>query len=174
MREISDEEVKAVVIVELGRIEESSRDSAQSQFEQSKQWRAINLALGIPASALAAIAGATALSITSGRIAAGLIALVSAAIGAVLTSLNPNMRATQAGAAANSFLSIQTAARQARTIAAPSASASEARAILAELTARRDKQNADSVIPNKFAYRRGQSNISSGGQTYEVDKNGGS
>ena len=172
MVETSDEEVKTVVIEELGRIEESSRDSAQSQFEQSKQWRAINLALGIPASALAAIAGATALSITSGRIAAGLIALASAALGAVLTSLNPNMRAAQAGAAANSFLSIQTAARQARAIVVPAVTASEARTILAELTARRDKQNADSVIPNKFAYRRGQANISSGSQTYEVDKDG--
>lgn len=53
------------------------------QFEQAKQWRRVNLWLGIPASTLAAVPGATAVSATTGRIVAGLLALAAAAFGGV-------------------------------------------------------------------------------------------
>lgn len=154
---------------ELHRIEESCKYSAQIQFEQTKQWRAVNLWLGLPASVLAAVAGATALADTAGRIAAGIIALVAAGFGAVLTTVNAAHRMNRASSAANAYLEIQTAARQAREIDLPTWELDEARAVLGELTARRDEQNKTAEPPNRRAYRRAQKNIASGGQSYAID-----
>ncbi|WP_123451900.1 SLATT domain-containing protein [Streptomyces sp. PanSC19] len=157
---------------ELRRLEESAMYSAQIQFEQTKQWRGVNLALGVPATLLAAISGTAALVNTSGRIAAGICALASAAFGAILTTVNASHRMNQAAAAANAYLEIQTAARQAREIDLPHCSIEEARSNLAELTARRDEQNKTAEVPNKRSYRKAQRNIEGGGQTYAVDENG--
>jgi hypothetical protein len=154
---------------ELERIEESAKWSAQGQFSQAKQWRFVNLTFGVPASALAALAGGTALASAAGRVPAGVIALISAALGAVLTTLNASRRANQASSAANAYLEIQTAARQARLIDLTSQDFEEARAVLGELTARRDEQNKTAEPPNRFAYRAAGRNLSKGGQTYAVD-----
>ena len=122
-----------------------------------------------PASVLAAVSGATALTATTGRIVAGILALVSAGFGAILTTLNSAHRMNQAAAAANAYLEVQTAARQARIVDLPYQSIEEARATLGELTARRDEQNKTVEPPNRRAYRKGKKNISDGGQTYEID-----
>ncbi|WP_255954550.1 SLATT domain-containing protein [Streptomyces odontomachi] len=155
---------------ELKRLEESAMYSAQIQFEQTKQWRGINLTLGIPATLLAAISGTAALVNTSGRIAAGICALTSAAFGAILTTVNASHRMNQAASAANAYLEIQTAARQVREIDLPYEAIEDVRNTLAELTARRDEQNKTAEVPNKRAYKKAQKNINSGGQTYAVDE----
>lgn len=166
----SEESRREAISKELHRIEESCQYSAQIQFEQTKQWRAVNLWLGLPASMLAAVAGATALADTAGRIAAGIIALIAAGFGAVLTTVNAAHRMNRASSAANAYLEIQTAARQARELDLPGWDLDEARAALGELTARRDEQNKTAEPPNKRAYRRAQKNIASGGQTYAIDQ----
>lgn len=143
--------------------------SAQGQFEQAKQWRGINLALGLPASALAAVSGATALASTAGRIVAGLMALGAAAFGALLTTVNASHRTNRASAAANAYLEIQTAARQARMVDLPDLTIEEARSLLAELTARRDEQNKTAEPINRLAYSRATRNLKRGGQQYAVD-----
>jgi hypothetical protein len=167
----SADERRQLIREELSRIEESAMWSAQGQFEQAKQWRGLNLFLGVPTSALAAIAGATALAGTAGRYFAGVLALAAAALGAVLTTVNASHRTNQASAAGNAYLEIQTAARQARLIDLPSMDVDEARAMLAELTARRDEQNKTAEPPNRLAYSRVRKNIEGGGQQYEVDVN---
>lgn len=154
---------------ELKRLEESAMYSAQIQFEAAKQWRSVNLALGIPASVLAAVSGAATLAATTGRVFAGILALASAAFGGILTTINAAHRTSQATTAANVYLEVQTAARQARLIDLSSQTAEEARATLAALTARRDEQNKTIELPSGRAYRKGVRNITSGGQTYEVD-----
>lgn len=164
---------RAAIEAELRRVEESAMYSAQIQFEQTKQWRGVNLGLGLPASALAAISGATALASTTGRFAAGILALVSAGFGAILTTLNAAHRMNQASAAANAYLEIQTGARQAREVDLPSWTIEEARNALAELTSRRDEQNKTAEVPNSRAYKRAKKNIDAGGQTYETDKASG-
>ncbi len=166
----SDASRRQAIADELHRIEESCLYSGQSQFEQTKQWRAVNLWLGLPASVLAAVAGATALADTAGRIAAGIIALVAAGFGAVLTTVNAAHRMNRASSAANAYLEIQTAARQAREIDLPTWDIDEARTALGELTARRDEQNKTAEPPNRRAYRRAQKNIDSGGQRYATDR----
>lgn len=165
-----DETRRASIRDELRRLEESAMYSAQNQFEQAKQWRSINLTLGLPASVLAAVAGATALADTAGRVPAGVLALASAAFGAVLTTINASHRMNQAASAANAYLEIQTATRQAREIDLPYWTIEEARSMLAELTARRDEQNKTAEPPSRRAYRKAQANITGGGQTYQVDK----
>src|SRR4051794_15654576 len=110
---------RAAIVDELRRLEESAMYSAQIQFEQAKRWRRVNLSLGVPASALAALSGATALASTTGRVAAGIIALVAAGFGGILPTVNAAHRTTQASAAANAYLEIQTAARQARLVDLP-------------------------------------------------------
>lgn len=167
-----DEPRRRAIGRELERLEESAKFSAQIQFEQAKRWRGVNLSLGLPASVLAAVSGATALAVTTGRIAAGVIALAAAAFGGVLTTVNAAPRMDRASAAANAYLEIQTAARQTRLIDLPYISMEEARAALAELTARRDEQNKTAEAPSRRAYRRGKKNIESGGQTYAVDTEG--
>ncbi|QPP06764.1 hypothetical protein G4Z16_10580 [Streptomyces bathyalis] len=46
---------------ELKRLKESAKYSGQMQFELTKQWRSVNLLLGLQATVLAAISGAAAL-----------------------------------------------------------------------------------------------------------------
>lgn len=155
---------------ELRRIEESSVYSSQGQFEMAKQWRSVNLCLGVPTSLLAAVSGATVLSDTGHAVVGGLLALAAAALGAVMTTLNASQRANQAGAAANAYLEIQTAARQAREIDLPNRDLDEARANLAEISARRDEQNKTADVINARAYRKAKKNIVVGGQSYAVDQ----
>jgi hypothetical protein len=155
---------------ELKRLEESAMYSAQGQFEETKQWRGVNLLLGLPASLLAAVAGATALAATAGRITAGVLAIVAAGFGAILTTTNASHHVNQAAAAANAYLEIQTAARQYREIDLPYVSVDEARQALAELTARRDEQNKTAEPPNRRSYQKATKNIEKqGGQKYAVD-----
>ncbi|MFE7745124.1 SLATT domain-containing protein [Nocardia sp. NPDC057455] len=157
---------------ELQRLEESAMYSAQNQFEQAKQWRGVNLFLGLPASVLAAVSGAAALASTANAFWAGVLALASAAFGAVLTTVNASHRTNQAAAAANAYLEIQTAARQARLLDLPNTEIDEMRSVVAEITARRDEQNKTAEPPNRWARKRAQKNIAGGGQTYDVDSTG--
>ncbi|MFC7933397.1 SLATT domain-containing protein [Streptomyces cinereoruber] len=154
---------------EFRRLEESAMWSAQCQFEEGKRWRATHWALGLPATLLAAVAGTTALVESTGATAAGILALLSAGLGAVLTTVNAPQRASQAVAAANVYLSIQTAARQHREIDLPGWSPAEAREALAALTTRRDEQNAGVDPPSRRAYRKARANLDAGGQSYAVD-----
>jgi len=166
---MDEAERRAQIANELERVEESARISAASQFALSQQWGTLNIALGAPASGLAAAAGVTALAATTGRIAAGVIALASAALGGVLTVLNASRKANQATGAANAYLEIQTAARQERLIDSAAREIDDARAELSELTARRDEQNKSAAPPNRFAYRRATRGLKDGGQMYQVD-----
>lgn len=143
--------------------------AAQTQFEATKKWRGVNLWLGIPASALAAVAGASVLATQEGRLFAGIAALGGAALGTILTTVNATQRMNQAAAAANAYLEIQGAARQARLIDLPGQELDAARAALAELTARRDEQNRSAEVPSNREYKRGKRNLANGSQTYEVD-----
>ncbi|MEU1622878.1 SLATT domain-containing protein [Streptomyces sp. NPDC005722] len=158
---------------EFRRLEESAMYSAQTQFEEAKRWRALHWLLGIPATLLAAVAGTTALVESTGGTPAGILALVSAGLGAVLTTVNAPQRAGQAAASANAFLEIQTAARQHREIDLPDWPLGEAREALAALTTRRDAQNTQAEVPSRRAYRRAQANLRAGSQTYAVDEGSG-
>ncbi|MGW3073638.1 SLATT domain-containing protein [Kitasatospora sp. NPDC001132] len=154
--------------MEADRIHESALWSAQGQFEQAKLWRLINLFLGVPAAALAAISGGTALGGDLG-IWPGVLALASAALTATLTTVNASRRMTQAQASANAYLQLQAAARQFLTIDLADLTREDARDTLRNLTNTRDELNKTSDPPGRLAYRKSEKNISGGGQSYSVD-----
>lgn len=157
---------------EARRLEESTMYSAQGQFERAKFWRALNLSLGVGAAILAAVAGVVGLASDSARILSGVLALISAGIVSVLTTVNADRRHSQAAAAANAYLEIQTAARQLHAVDLPRLDYDTARTRLAELTARRDEINKTADMPSRRAYHRGQANIERGEQEYSVDQAG--
>ena len=161
---------RAAIADELRRLEESAMFSAQTQFESAKHWRSLHLMLGIPTGLLAAIAGTTALVESTGRVAAGILALISAGLSAVMTTVNAPQRMTHATTCANAYLEVQTAARQTHSVDLLTMPVDDARSRLAELTARRDEQNRTADPPGRRAYRRAQANIGRGGQTYAVDR----
>jgi hypothetical protein len=164
-----DDARRSAIGAELRRLEESAMYSAQGQFEQAKMWRAMNLALGVPAAVLAAVAGVTSLADLAGSLVAGLLALGSASLGGLLTVVNPSQRMNTAGSAANVYLEIQTSARQQREIDLPYQPVEDSRAALAALSARRDEQNKAAEPVAARSYRRAQRNIAAGGQTYAGD-----
>ncbi|MCA1604373.1 MAG: SLATT domain-containing protein [Acidobacteria bacterium] len=166
-RDIPDE--LQPIAAEADRIYESALYSAQGQFEQAKLWRLLNLALGVPAAALAAVSGGTGLA-GKGSTVPGVLALLAAAFGATLTTVNASRRMTQAQASANAYLELQTAARQFLTIDLVSMSREPARETLRSLTDTRDELNKTADPPSRYAYWLAGRNIKRGGQTYEADK----
>ncbi|AWW42483.1 MULTISPECIES: SLATT domain-containing protein [Streptomyces] len=153
---------------EADRIHESALWSAQGQFEQAKLWRLINLLLGVPAAALAAVSGGTALAGDVG-IWPGVLALAAAALSATLTTVNASRRMAQAQTSANAYLQLQTAARQFLTIDLAGASREEARQTLRGLTSTRDELNQAADPPGRIAYRLAGRNIGAEGQRYGAD-----
>jgi hypothetical protein len=145
----------------LKRIEESATYCEHAQFEQAKFWRGMNLLLGIPASVLAAVAGATALASTGGRIAAGIVALVSAGLSAVTTTLHSSEWMDRAESAGNQYLALKSDARIARRVDLPGDAATGRRA-LDELRARQDEINAAAAPPSFYANWRAMRTINSG------------
>jgi hypothetical protein len=164
---------KVPVAEEVHRLHESAMWSAQGQFEQTKLWRLANICLGVPAAALAALAGGVGLASDGKLTYASVMALVAAALSAALTTLNPSRRITQSHGASNAYLEIQTAARQLLTIDLPHLSYDECLERLSELTARRDEVNKTADPPGRIARKRAARNISSGGQSYQVDRMAG-
>ncbi|MFJ7123889.1 SLATT domain-containing protein [Streptomyces albogriseolus] len=154
---------------EADRIHESALWSAQGQFEQAKLWRLINLILGVPAAALAAVSGGTALAGDVG-IWPGVLALAAAALSATLTTVNASRRMTQAQASANAYLELQTAARQFLTIDLMVQSREESREALRNLTSTRDELNKTSDPPGRIAFALANRNIKKGRQTYDTDR----
>jgi hypothetical protein len=162
--------LEAPIDKEIRRIEESATYSAQTQFSSGKFWRALNLWLGVPAAAAAALAGAGGLADAFNATVAAIIALASAALTAVMTTLNAAQRSDQAHSAANAYLALQTDARVLRTIDLPGLDAEVARQRLGELLERRHTLNATAPVPSLIAYLLGKRNINKGRQAYEADK----
>jgi hypothetical protein len=170
---VHSDEVKTAIARQLANIEEGVTYSAQGQLEQAKLWRAVNLLVGVPAASLAAIAGATALASAAGRIAAGIIALVAAGLGAVATTLDASKRAESAETAGNKYLALQQDAQIAREVDLPLQDAEAARRALHVLVQRRREINSQAAAIPRIAYRRGKRNIEKeGGQTYRADSGG--
>jgi hypothetical protein len=165
-----EDQQRQAIADELQRIEEGAEYSSNSQFEQAKLWRGTNLALGVPAAVLAAVAGGTALASTAGRVVAGILALCAAGLGAVMTTLNAARRAEQAHVAGNAYLGLRNDARRLRTIDLPGQAIDEARQTLEELTGREMEINNGAPIPARLAFWLGRRNIARGGTTYHVDQ----
>lgn len=154
---------------EVHRLHESVLWSAQTQFEQLKRWRAIHYWVGVLAAILAALAGAGGLAKFHIWWLPPSLALAAAALGAVLTTLNPAQKAAQARAAATGYQELQTDARQLLMVDLPNLSKNDARDRLSDLTARKDSINKTAEPPGSAAYKKTKKILESGGQSYEQD-----
>lgn len=95
-------------------------------------WEGLALAVGVPAAVLAGIAGAIALDSGSAAIV-GILALSSAALGGILSFLNPSRRAVDSAARARACWAIVMRARLAVAADLAAADAADARMILVEI-----------------------------------------
>jgi CheY-like chemotaxis protein len=165
-----DQDTREAISRQLSKIEEAVTWSAQGQLEAAKLWRTANLYVGAPAALLAAAAGVTVLASTTGRMAAGIVAIAAAGLGAVATILNAPKRAEIAESAGNKYLAIQQDASIAREVDLPRQGVEEARLALHKLAARRQEVNAGVTAIPRLAYRRARRYIEGeGGQTYQAD-----
>lgn len=160
------------ITVELERLEEDSVHSAANQFALGQQYRMIELVAGVPASVLAAVAGVTALASTTGRVTAGIVALVSAGLGALVTFLGAADRSARASAAGNEYLAIQKEARRTRLIDSQLVDAATLREMLRTLTDRVHAQNLAAQPPNVLARRFGRRSVERGDRVHIVDVRG--
>lgn len=99
---------------EAERIEEDATYSSKSHFNAESTWERRHYWLGVPATALAAIAGATL--IRSQPELASIFALAASLLTGLMTFLKPNERATMHRTAAGQFLALRNDARFFREI----------------------------------------------------------
>jgi hypothetical protein len=107
----------ASMIREAARIEEDGTYSAKGHFEAARIWGWCNLALGLPAVVLGAVAGVSALK--SMPIAAGVLAILGSALTAALTFLKPSDRISSHHVAGTRFSSLKNRARFFREVELP-------------------------------------------------------
>jgi hypothetical protein len=108
-------------------------------------WEALNFALGIAAAVLAGVAGVMALDSGSTR-AIGILALTSAVLGTILSTLNPNRRALNSAEKARTCWNVVTRVRFFVAADLLSADAAAARQLLIEVQGLETKA-LDSLSP---------------------------
>lgn len=155
---------------EAARIHESALHSAETQFANCKVWRLIDRTVGTLAATLAAIAGVTGLANVFTIRAVGLIAVLSAALGAVIASLGPAKVAERASTTANSYRNLQQDARVFMKVDLASLTYDDAREHLRNLVERQQELNKAAPVPSALARRMAKRNIDEGGQDFEVDQ----
>jgi hypothetical protein len=166
---MADDSLRAEISEEFQRIEEDASYSSQAQFEMSKFWRLWHWLLGIPAAALAAIAGFTSLASVTGRIPGAILALIAAVMGGLLTTVEPNKRVRQSQTAGVAYNEVRVDARQARLVDLPSAPLQEARIQLRELTEQKHRVDRVAEPPNSYAFWRARQNIQRGRLQHAID-----
>jgi hypothetical protein len=116
-------------IVRLGRRYEHWGDR-QDYWRMA--WESLNFALGVPAAVLAGLAGTTALDSGNATVV-GILALTSAALGGILSFLNPSRRAVDSAAKARACWALVMRVRLCVAADLAGADAVEARRLLIEI-----------------------------------------
>lgn len=155
---------------EAERVHESAKLSSETQFEYAKRWRTADRWIGGLASALAAVAGVSALADYLSITVVGVIAIASALAGSIAASLGAPKTKEKASISANAFRALQQDARIFLTIDLPSLSQTEARERLQSLVGRHQELNAEADIPSLKSWERAKQTLEAGSQDYEVDK----
>lgn len=155
---------------ELSRIEEDSIWTSKGHFNAADRWSRIHLWIGIPSALLAAAAGASAWK--NQPEVAGVLALVSGAMTALLTFLNPQARHAAHQQAGSRFIALRNEARLMRDVellATPPAALPDLVARLKDLSGRYGKANDASPLIPQYAYRQAGKGISQGQASYAAD-----
>lgn len=153
---------------EAMRVEEDCLFSAKGHFEASSQWKRIHLWIGIPATILAAVAGASLIidHVNFGAILAVAVAILSG----LATFLNPSEKAAAHHSSGTSFNKLKNQARVFREIDLPGPDTTENLSFrLKSICADRDNLNAVSLQIPRQAFERARRGIESGEAEYRVD-----
>ena len=155
---------------EAQRIEEDCRYSSKSHFETSARWSSMHLAVGLPATIIAACGGVTSLA-EYVRVG-GSLAVLAAALMATLTFVKPNARAQEHQGAGSLYLALKNKARSFRQIdlLGPATSFSHLRRELKTLENERDHLSRSGPQIPRWAFARARAGIEAGEASYEVDK----
>jgi hypothetical protein len=157
-------------IKELRRIEEDSLFSAKRHFEAARDWRKLNLVLGLPTVILSALAGVSAFSsFTRHTIWAGVFAVLAAILAATNTFLNPAERVSTHQNFGNDYNSLRNRSRVSRTTEALTLRDSDVQKHVATYSSERDSLNKKAPQVHRQAFERARRGIEEGEGDYEVD-----
>jgi hypothetical protein len=164
-----DEKKISVLRREAERIEEDATYSSKSHFNAEGRWEQRQYWLGVPATTLSAIAGATL--IRSQPELASVCALAAALLTGLMTFLKPNERAALHRAAAAQFLALRNDARFFREIDLLCADRfDQLPEKLKTLSARRNELNQKSPRIPRAAFEAARKGIEEGEASHRVDK----
>lgn len=165
----TDQALMAALRREAERIEEDATYSSKSHFNAEDAWVRRHYWLGIPATALAAIAGAAL--IKSQPEWASAFTLVASLLMGLMTFLKPNERAAMHRAAAGQFLALRNEARLFREVdLLQSDQLGELPGRLKALSATRNELNQKSPSIPRGAFVAARKGIEEGEATHIVDK----
>lgn len=154
---------------EAERLEEDATYSSKGHFNAEDTWVRRNYWLGVPATALAAVAGATL--IRSQPELASACALVASLLTGLMTFLKPNERAAMHRAAAVQFLTLRNDARFFREIELLQIGRlEELPERLKVLSTARNELNQKSPSIPRRAFVAARKGIEEGEATHKVDK----
>ena len=156
---------------ELSRIEEDATVTGKAHFNAADRWSRTHLWIGVPSALLAAAAGASAWK--NQPEVAGALALVSGAMTAVLTFLDPKSRHAAHHQAGARSLALRNEARLLRTVellATPPAALPDLVARVKDIASRYADANAAGPLIPQHAYRRAIAGIAQGQARHAVDQ----
>ncbi len=165
----TDQSLIAALRREAERIEEDATYSSKSHFNAEDTWVRRQYWLGIPATALAAIAGAAL--IKSHPEWASAFTLLASLLTGLMTFLKPNERAAMHRTAAGQFLALRNEARLFREVELLQADQmAELPERLKALSAARNELNQKSPSIPHGAFIAARKGIEEGEATHKVDK----
>jgi len=165
----SDQSMIAALRREAERIEEDATYSSKSHFNAEDTWVHRHYWLGIPATALAAIAGAAL--IKSQPEWASALTLLASLLTGLMTFLKPNERAALHRAAAGQFLALKNEVRLFREVELLQVhQLDELPVRLKALSATRNELNQKSPSIPRGAFIAARKGIEEGEATHKVDK----
>jgi hypothetical protein len=154
---------------EAARIEEDATYSSKSHFNAEDTWVRRHYLLGVPATALAAIAGAAL--VKSQPEWASAFTLVASLLTGLMTFLKPNDRAAMHKAAAGQFLALKNDTRLFREVdLLQTHQLEELPEKLKTLSARRNELNQKSPAVPRRAFVAARNGIEEGEATHKVDR----
>ncbi len=162
--------IKEKIITETKRIEEDVIHSAKGHFNAAADLKRLHLWLGIPATIIASLSGASTLADFSHHlIVTSILSLITAALAALITFMNPNERASAHLKGGNEYNALKNKLRIFREIECEVGEEEEIKNKLLILSDKRDQLNSElPQVPLK-AFRKARKGIEEGEATYKVD-----
>ena len=165
----SDQALISALSREAARIEEDATYSSKSHFNAEDTWVRLHYFLGVPAAALAAIAGAALFK--SQPHWASTFTLLASLLTGLMTFLTPNERAAMHRAAAGEFLALKNDTRLFREVDLLQLhQLKELPEKLRTLSARRNELNQKGPAVPRRAFVAARKGIEEGEATHKVDK----